>query len=251
MKRQNKYFIAVIASCCIVALSGCDNSSVKVGNDQRLVYGTVEKIVGNEIVLQRQYESREEENNTKEDSSSSEQSFSSDSSSAQESREESESSSGSEEESQEESESSLDSEEESQNETDISDDTEVIVALQLPVGIPIHKENKEISFTEIEEGDPLKILMEKDSSGIEVPVEAWVAELTKKEKKSLEAQEPTTAVPAQSTEQTTGIPVQSTEPTTGVPAQSTEQMTTGSTPSSEVETSSSVSEKMTEPNFQN
>lgn len=197
MKRQNKYFIAVIVSCCIVALSGCDSNSVKVANDQRLVYGTVEKIVGNEIVLARQYESKEEENNTTEEQNQSEPSSSLDVSSEAESTEESESSSSIKEGESKESESSESSE------TITSDNTEVIIALQLPVGMPIHKEKEEISFTEIEEGDPLKILMEKDSSGIEVPVEAWVAELTEKEKKSLEAEEPTTAVPV-SMEQTTG-----------------------------------------------
>ena len=241
VKKQNKYFIAVIVSCCIVALSGCDNNSVKVGNNQKLVYGTVEKIVGNEIVLQRQYESGKEESDTTETQNLSEQSSSADTLSKES---ETESSSGNE---NEESQSSVTEEEENQkqSEANTSENTEVIVALQLPVGITIHKENKTINFTEIQEGDPLKILMEKDSSGIEVPVEAWVAELTEKEKESLENEEPTTAVSAPSTEELTSSSVPSTEESV---SSSIEAETT---PSSEAETSSSTSGQMTEPSFQN
>ena len=125
MKKQNKYFIAVIASCCIVALSGCDNNSVKVGNNQKLVYGTVEKIVGNEIVLQRQYESGKEESDTTETQNLSEQSSSADTSSKES---ETESSSDNE---NEESQSSVTEEEENQkqSEADTGENTEVIVAL--------------------------------------------------------------------------------------------------------------------------
>ena len=241
MKKQNKYFIAVIRAISEFALSGCDNNSVKVGNNQKLVYGTVEKIVGNEIVLQRQYESGKEESDTTETQNLSEQSSSADTLSKES---ETESSSGNE---NEESQSSVTEEEENQkqSEANTSENTEVIVALQLPVGITIHKENKTINFTEIQEGDPLKILMEKDSSGIEVPVEAWVAELTEKEKESLENEEPTTAVSAPSTEELTSSSVPSTEESV---SSSIEAETT---PSSEAETSSSISGQMTEPSFQN
>ena len=89
--------------------------------------------------------------------------------------------------------------------------------------------------------------MEKDSSGIEVPVEAWVAELTEKEKESLENEEPTTAVSAPSTEELTSSSVPSTEESVS----SSVSIEAETTPSSEAETSSSISGQMTEPSFQN
>ncbi|MCI6676171.1 MAG: hypothetical protein MSG78_04600 [Clostridiales bacterium] len=167
MKRQNRYKIAVMAGICIMALSGCDNS-VKVENNQRLVYGEVQKIVGNDVVLSRPYE---EETDINQDIVQGDLNIN-----------------------QNTAQSDLMDSQDGMLEEETEPDAEVIASVQLPVGMKIHKGEAEISFTEIQEGDSLKILLQKDSSGIEVPVEAWVGELTEKEKKALQKEERTTAV---------------------------------------------------------
>lgn len=195
MKRRSKYLMAIMAGVCIMAFSGCASDSVKVKENQKLVYGEVEKIVGNEVILSRSYESTEEDMEAAQNSlnSSTESSSGNSSEAASESIEQ-------------QSESSINQESEMSSEMSLetsSEEVNVVTVLQLPVGMPIHKGKEEISFMEIQEGDPLKILMEKDESGIEVPIEAWVAELTKKEEKELEKRETATVVPTESAQQST------------------------------------------------
>lgn len=156
-----------MAGICIMALSGCDNS-VKVEDNQRLVYGEVQKIVGNDVVLSRIYE---EETDIDQDIVQGDLNIN-----------------------QNTAQSDLMDSQDGMLQEETEPDAEVIASVQLPVGMKIHKGETEISFTEIQEGDPLKILLQKDSSGIEVPVEAWVGELTEKEKKALQKEERTTAV---------------------------------------------------------
>ena len=181
VNRQSKYLIIALASVCIMAFSGCGSESVSVKSNQKLVYGEVEQIVGNEVILSRKYEADQEENietqqnnaaNSASDSSTTRESNSS-SAESQEATERVES--------------------QDISATNSEEEVSVVTVLQLPVGMTIHRGKEEISFTEIQEGEPLKILMEKDSSGVEVPIEAWIAELTDKEKKQLEKQT-TTAV---------------------------------------------------------
>ena len=93
----------------------------------------------------------------------------------------------------------------------------------------------------------MKNLMEKDYRGVEVTVETGGAEVTEKEKESLENEEPTTAVSAPSTEELTSSSVPSTEESVS----SSVSIEAETTPSSEAETSSSISGQMTEPSFQN